>query len=93
MHLVARDSSQRILAATDIVLPVSDEMDCRACHASGSLAAAQPPSGWVRDPNPERDYRLNILLRHDETHDFVFRPTQRRFRPPATAPMACMPRS
>ncbi len=67
MHLVARDSSQRTLAFTGIVLPVSDEMDCRACHSSGSLPDAQPPSGWVHDPNPERDYRLNILLRHDET--------------------------
>ena len=67
MHLVARDNSQRFLASTGIVLPVSDEMDCRACHSSGSLPDAQPPSGWVRDPDPERDYRLNILLRHDET--------------------------
>lgn len=52
---------------TDIVLPVSDEMDCSACHSSGSGPAAMPPvSGWIYDPNPQRDYRLNILRLHDE---------------------------
>ena len=66
MHLVARDSLNNILATTDIVLPVSDEMDCRACHGSDTGPAAQPGSGWVRDSNPERDYRLNILRLHDE---------------------------
>lgn len=53
------------VAATDIVLPVSDEMDCRACHASGSGPDALPPEGWVWDPSPTRDYRLNILRKHD----------------------------
>ena len=41
-------------------------MDCRACHASGSGAAAEPGSGWVWNPDPERDYRLNILRLHDD---------------------------
>ncbi len=66
MHLVARDNQGKILATTDIVLPVSDEMDCRACHSSGSPTIAKPTSGWVFDNNPERDYRLNILLLHDQ---------------------------
>ncbi len=66
MHLAARDLSGNILATTDIVLPVSDEMDCRACHASDASAGAQPSAGWVRDTDPERDYRLNILLLHDQ---------------------------
>ncbi len=66
MHLVARDSSNAIIASTDIVLPVSDEMDCRACHASTSGPAARPTAGWANDPNAERDYRLNILRLHDE---------------------------
>ena len=30
-----------MLATTDIVLPVSDEMDCRACHASGAGTPAR----------------------------------------------------
>jgi len=68
MRLVARNSSSTVIATSDIVLPVSDEMDCRACHASGT-GSARPAHGWVNDPNPERDYRLNILLLHDEMQD------------------------
>ena len=52
MHLVARDSSGAVLATTDIVLPVSDEMDCRSCHASGSGPAAQPPARLGERPRP-----------------------------------------
>ncbi len=66
MRVKARDASGTLLASTDIVLPVSDEMNCTACHASGSGPAAQPSSGWVFDPNPQRDYRLNILRLHDD---------------------------
>jgi hypothetical protein len=68
MRLVARDGTGTVVAATDIVLPVSDEMDCRSCHASGSSNAAQPGAGWAWDPDPERDYRRNILLLHDDEH-------------------------
>jgi len=68
MRVVARDAAKNIIAANDIVLPVSDEMDCRACHASGT-GTAKPVEGWVNDPNPERDYRLNILRLHDELQD------------------------
>lgn len=67
MRLVARDGSGAVIASTDIVLPVSDEMDCRACHASTAGPDARPAGGWVNDPDPQRDYRLNILRRHDET--------------------------
>ena len=70
MKVTARDASGHLLASTRIVLPVSDEMDCRACHASGSPIAARPAAGWVFDPNPERDYRLNILRLHDERGRF-----------------------
>ena len=66
MRLVAKDGSGNVLATTDIVLPVSDEMDCRACHASGSSSAARPAAGWVNDPDADRDYRLNILHLHDD---------------------------
>ncbi len=66
MKLVARDGAGTILASTPIVLPVSDEMDCSSCHASGSSAAARPAAGWVNDPNPVRDYRLNVLRLHDD---------------------------
>lgn len=66
MRLTAKDASGATLATVDIVLPISDEMDCSLCHASGSVAAAMPPSGWVNDPDPVRDYRLNILKLHDD---------------------------
>ncbi len=64
--LVARDGSGTILATTSIVLPISDEMDCSRCHASDSVSAARPVSGWVHETDPERDFRLNILRLHDE---------------------------
>ena len=66
MRMIAWNSANQPIATNDVVLPVSDEMDCRACHASGTQAAAQPAAGWVWDGLPERDYRLNILRLHDE---------------------------
>ncbi len=66
MRLVARDAAGSLLASTDIVLPISDEMACSACHASGGSPAAQPSAGWVNDPDPIRDYRLNIVRLHDD---------------------------
>ena len=66
MRLVARDAGGAELARTDIVLPVSEELNCRSCHASDSSPAAEPFDGWVRDPDPERDTRLNVLRLHDD---------------------------
>ena len=74
MRLVARDANNNIIATNNIVLPISDEMDCRACHASGTDADATPSTGWVWSANPERDYRLNILQLHDD-HQFASAPT------------------
>ena len=69
MRLIAKSGATPI-ATNDIVLPVSDEMDCRACHASGSMATAKPAAGWVWSGIQERDFRLNILRLHDE-HQFA----------------------
>jgi hypothetical protein len=66
MRMIAWNSANQPIATNDVVLPVSDEMDCRACHASGTQAAAQPAAGWAWDGLPERDYRLNILRLHDQ---------------------------
>ncbi len=66
MRLIARNGGGTPIATNDIVLPVSDEMDCRACHASGAQAVAKPVAGWAWSDNPERDYRLNIVRLHDE---------------------------
>lgn len=70
MRLIARNASGTTIASNDVVLPVSDEMDCRTCHASGTQDAAKPSAGWVWSGNPERDFRLNILRLHDE-HQFA----------------------
>ena len=76
--VVAKDSNGNILAASTTVLPVSDEMDCRACHGSNSgYNATKPSSGWENyctnnpsDPNcDEKDYKYNILKLHDDKHD------------------------
>ncbi|MEY3018634.1 MAG: hypothetical protein RL336_1769, partial [Pseudomonadota bacterium] len=71
VNVVAKDMSGNVLATAQTVLPVSDEMSCKSCHASrlaGSTAqmAAQPSVGWLFDNDSERDYRRNILAKHDE---------------------------
>jgi hypothetical protein len=66
VRLVARSAQGAVLATTDIVLPVSEEMDCTACHARGGSTDARPSGGWIYTGSPERDYRLNVLLLHDE---------------------------
>lgn len=66
VRLVLRDHEEVIRATTDVVLPVSMEMSCRSCHGSDTVADARPSSGWVHDPDVERDYRLNILKLHDD---------------------------
>ncbi len=66
LEVVARDAANLPLASATPVIPVSDEMDCRLCHGSGSADAAKPSVGWSFERNAERDYRLNILRLHDE---------------------------
>ena len=66
--IVAKDSSGNVLAEVETVLPVSDEMDCKRCHASTSGNSAKPNSGWVNNADVEKDYKLNILRLHDQNH-------------------------
>ncbi|MFO1319225.1 MAG: hypothetical protein U1F52_06400 [Burkholderiales bacterium] len=71
VKVVAKDASGKVLATAQAVLPVSDEMTCRGCHASvttgnGAQLAAKPRAGWVADPDPEKDWKRNILRLHDE---------------------------
>jgi hypothetical protein len=68
VKVVAKDSSGKILASTKVVLPVSDEMDCRKCHGSNSVAKAMPTTGWENSRDVLKDYKLNILKLHDEKH-------------------------
>jgi hypothetical protein len=66
VKVVAKDGFGRVLATTKTVLPVSDEMACAKCHVSGDGdPMAQPAPDWVYDPNPDKDWKRNILLLHD----------------------------
>lgn len=69
VKVVAKDMQGNLLATTTTVLPVSDEMDCRKCHASNGSAAAKPSAGWVNDADAQKDYKRNILRLHDDKHD------------------------
>ncbi len=67
VKVVAKDSNGNVLAETTTVLPVSDEMDCKKCHASDSgYLDARPTDGWVYMSDPKQDYKYNILKLHDE---------------------------
>ncbi|HEX7597280.1 MAG TPA: hypothetical protein VF518_03635, partial [Polyangia bacterium] len=67
MRLVAKNQAGTVLATTDIVLPISDEMTCSACHSSSTgTTAARPSAGWVNNPNLAKDVKLNILRKHDD---------------------------
>jgi hypothetical protein len=66
MRLEVYDASGVLRGSSDVVLPISDEMDCRVCHASGAGPDARPAAGWENSRDYERDYRLNILRLHDE---------------------------
>ena len=68
MRLAAYNGAGALLASTEIALPVSDGLNCGACHASGSKAEARPNGGWVWDCDVDRDYKLNVLRKHDDRH-------------------------
>jgi len=71
VRVVARDLGGKVLATTTTVLPVSDEMTCKGCHASTKSTnpaqrAAKPRAGWVFDRDVNKDWKKNILRLHDE---------------------------
>ena len=63
--LVAKVGTTAV-ANSSIVLAVSDELSCGTCHSSGTDTAAEPASGWVNNPDPTKDMKLNILKKHDD---------------------------
>ena len=72
VKVALKDKSGNLLATTKTVLPVSDEMTCIECHGSNSgYNATRPSTGWENDPNPEKDYRWNILKLHDDKVDIT----------------------
>lgn len=69
VRVVAKDTAGVTLATADVVLPVSDEMDCAKCHGSTVVSNdAKPISGWENNTDSLKDYKLNILKLHDEKH-------------------------
>ncbi len=69
VRVVAKDAAGTTLASADVVLPVSDEMNCAACHASTITSTdARPIAGWENHTDALKDYKLNILKLHDEKH-------------------------
>jgi hypothetical protein len=66
VKVVARDTTGKVLAQARVVLPVSDEMSCAACHASSASPDAMPKAGWANQIDPDRDYKMNVLSLHDE---------------------------
>jgi hypothetical protein len=60
--------------ATYVVLPVSDEMHCSDCHATGGVAANDATKtsygilAWSSSADPTIQYRENILILHDGKH-------------------------
>jgi hypothetical protein len=84
IKVTAKDSTGKVLATARTVLPVSDEMTCKACHSSTTATnnpaqiAAKPASpGWVFNADPEKDWKLNILRLHD----------QKKFADPVNKPL------
>ncbi|HEY6009095.1 MAG TPA: cytochrome C [Geobacteraceae bacterium] len=66
VKVVAKDTRGKVLATTVTVLPVSDELACSKCHSSGTGDPwAQPSPDWVYDTDPQKDWKRNILLLHD----------------------------
>ena len=67
VKVTAKNNAGKVLATANVVLPISDEMDCKRCHATNSLAPkAKPNAGWVADTDPEKDFKFNVLRLHDE---------------------------
>lgn len=72
VKVVAKDAlSGQVLATATTVLPVSDEMTCKGCHASTdstnpAQTKAKPLPNWLFDNDPDKDWKRNILMLHDQ---------------------------
>lgn len=58
-------STAKPLVHLDAVVPVSQEIDCRGCHATGQIAASAGFVRWSRAEDVEIQTKQNILILHD----------------------------
>ena len=66
MNIQATDpTNAAILSSLPVVVPISDEMNCNVCHATGNVGAAIPGVTWSASADPEIQYRENVLIIHD----------------------------
>lgn len=65
MRVSAKDAQSNPLAATDVVLPVSEETTCSACHSTGGSGASRGGISWANNANKELESRENVLRLHD----------------------------
>lgn len=65
MRFSAYAKTGALLAASDTVLPVSDETSCQNCHATGKVAATGGSIAWSTDADLEAQSRRNVLLLHN----------------------------
>lgn len=54
-----KDPKGKIIGSTEVVIPVSDELNCAKCHATGGIASGKINAGSVES---------NILTLHDNTN-------------------------
>ncbi len=65
MRFSAFDNAGKLLASSDVVLPVSEETSCQNCHATGKVAAPAGSLTWSTDPDLEAQSRRNVLILHN----------------------------
>jgi len=68
-------SSQKLLASLDVVVPVSEELHCSDCHATGGVAAdditaeKHDINDWSANVDIETQFRENVIILHDGKHN------------------------
>jgi hypothetical protein len=68
VKITAMDSTGAVIATATIVVPVSDDIGCKNCHAPNTNPAAMPSGGWINNPSytADQNTKLNILKKHDD---------------------------
>ncbi|MCF8145737.1 MAG: cytochrome C [Deltaproteobacteria bacterium] len=66
MNVKAMDPlNTAVLSSLPVVVPISDEMNCNVCHATGNVGASISGLPWSANANPAIQYRENVLILHD----------------------------